>query len=328
MVKALLEDRYGLIVNSAERSSVGAGSELYFVNCAEGRYVVKFPSENEMNNIESEIKLCSFLLENNISACRFVRNTDGDYLTHDRTGRIFHVQKFIDGMVYDWNTAPEWLMTHSAEMLGRIHLALENYSGLNVGIGESFFGFMTPENASESYKRSLKTAITIGDVRNADDLYYRLELMKRFPKYCFDMKKLSCKATHGDFFISQLICGDKKINAVIDWTSACVHPVVWEIMRSYVYASPECAHGVIDIEKISEYFKAYMSVSKLNAYDLEKAAELFYYQLAVCDYYGQYYGSSAINRDFFMRQAQLSTVMLKWFEKNIDRLTEKLIKLI
>ena len=324
-MKALLKKHYSLDVLSVEKSSVGAGSDTYFVTCSNGKYVVKFPSVSEINNPEAEPKLCGYLLENGISVCRFLKNSNGDYITTDDNGHIFHVQQFIEGKVYDWNTAPDWLLKESAKTLGKIHTALKNYDGLPVGIGENFFKFMTPENALRSYENTLETARQNGDTEIEQDLLYRIELMKRFPKYSLDLDKLTFGATHGDYFISQLICGDDKINAVIDWTTACVHPLVWEIMRSYVYAAPECADGKIDIEKLAEYFVNYRKFATLNDYDLRTAAKLFYYQIAVCDYYNQYYTSTADNREIYLRQAVFSTRLMRWFEGNIDKIEGALI---
>mgnify|MGYP003303408041 CR=1 FL=1 len=324
-MKTLLKKHYNLEVVSIEKSSVGAGSDTYFVTCNNGKYVVKFPSVSEINNPEAEPELCEYLLEKGISACRFIKNNDGKYISIDENKRLFHVQKFIDGTMYDWNTAPDWLLQESAETLGKIHTVLKDYSSLSVGIGADFFKYMTPENALRSYENTLETAKRNGDTEIEKDLLYRIELMKRFPKYSFDMNKLTCGATHGDYFISQLICGEDRINAVIDWTTACVHPVVWEIMRSYVYAAPECANGEINTEKLAEYFGNYRRFAKLTDYDLQNAVKLFYYQIAVCDYYNQYYTSVADNREIYMRQAVFSTGLMWWFENNIELATEYIV---
>lgn len=323
-MEKLLKEKYGFDVISAEKSSVGAGSDTYFVSCKGGKYVVKFPSVSEINNPEAEPKLCVFLIEKGLRVCEFVKNRNGEYISSDKDGRLYHVQKFISGRLYDWNTAPDWLLREQAETLGKIHSALENYNGLPTGIGADFFKYMTPENALKSYENSFKTAHKNGDSEIERDLLYRIELMKRFPKFDFDMERLTLRATHGDYFISQLLCGENEINAVIDWTTACIHPAVWEIMRSYVYAAPECSVGEINVGKLSEYFRSYRRFAKLNEYDLEKAAALFYYQIAVCDYYGQYYGSAAGNREIYLRQAVFSTKLMRWFEKNLDKCAEAL----
>lgn len=317
---------YGLKLDDVRRSKYGVGSSTYFVTCAEARYVVKYISENEMNNPEIEIALCEYLLKQNISVCRFVKNKQGQVLSVDENGRIFNIQHFISGLTYKYNEAPDWLMEEAAVMLGKIHKCLENYNPLPSGIGADFFKYRTPQGTLASYEGMLKNLEQI-EPTHLENIQSNMELMKHFPKYEFDLSKLTCRNTHGDYTISQLLCGEDKINAVIDWTSACVHPVIWEIMRSYVYASPLCRSGEIDIEDFLNYIKAYMRYGTLNSYDLENMGKLFYYTIAVSNFYGQYYTSITRNREMYLQQAVLSAKLMKWFDKNIEHLTTELIKL-
>ena len=324
-MKRLLKEEYDLDLLYMEKSSVGAGSDTYFITCADGKYVVKYPAASEINHPEAEPELCEYLLAHDIPACQFLRNKAGYFLTTDESGRQFHVQRFIEGKMYDLNAAPDWLLIESAQMLGNIHSALQDYPGLPIGIGADFFKYMTPERALKSYERSLQIALGRDELEIAGDLRYLIDLMRRFPAYEFDLERLTCCATHGDYFISQILCGDKKINAVIDWTTACVHPVVWEIMRSYVYTALSCKEGQIDIGEFLRYVAAYREFAPLTEYDLLCMARLFYYQIAVCDYYGQYYASTADNRHIYMHQAVFSTKLLRWFEDHVETLTAKLL---
>lgn len=325
-IKRILLQEYGVTVISAEKSQVGAGSDTWFINCKDDRYVIKYPSESEINNPRQEPELCEYLNQSGIPVCRFIKNKKGEYLTTDPEGKTFHLQRFFKGKMYDWHEAPPWLLTQSARMLGKIHTALKDYQGLPVGIGSDFFTYMTPERALESYRYSLSIAKEQKHEEVIEDLQYRIELMERFPRLYFDLSKLTCQATHGDFFISQLLCGENKINAVIDWTTACIHPVVWEIVRSYVYAAPSCKEGNIHMEEFAEYVEEYRRFAPLTEYDLQNMIPLFYYQIAVCDYYGQYYGTDTGNRHIYLQQAKLSTKLLKWFEAYGEELTDKLIR--
>lgn len=133
--------------------------------------------------------------------------------------------------------------------------------------------------------------------------------------------------THGDFIITQLICGEERINGCIDWTTSCKHPVIWELIRFYVYASPKCSEGKIDIEDFVSYVKIYLSHAKLNPYDLENMGRMFFQFCAVSNFYGQYYASPTRNRRIFLAQANLSSKLLEWFGENIDRLTKELTRL-
>ncbi|MBQ8821744.1 MAG: phosphotransferase [Lachnospiraceae bacterium] len=326
-VARLLWWNYALEVVGEEKSRVGAGSDTWFVSCANGKYVMKYPAESEINHPEQEPLLCEYLNECGIPVCQFVKNVQGSYLTKDEQGRIFHVQRFIEGKTYEWHSAPKWLLAEMAHLLGEIHRALKDYKRLNVGIGEAFFRNMTPKSALNSYQNSLSMAKERGEEEIVEDLEYRIGLMQRFPEFSFDLAKLSCQSTHGDYFISQFLCGEGKINAIIDWTTACVHPVVWEIVRSYVYGATSCKDGQMDMNEFVWYVKEYCKHGKLNRYDMECMVDLFYYQIAVCDYYGQYYAADAENRYIYLEQAKLSTKLLRWLEKNREQLKEKLLEM-
>ena len=316
MISELLKTQYGLHINSMKKSCVGAGSDTWFVYCEEGDFILKYPAVSEINHPEQEPELCEFLNNHGISVCSFLRNHSGCYLSEDSQGRKFTVQKLIQGLTPEWNTATDVILQESAELLGKIHSVLKDYPKLPVGIGEDFFRYMTPQSAAESYHRSLAIAHSRNDRKIEKDLKWRLSLMERFPNMSFDLDKLTLRNTHGDFFISQFICNQGHLTAVIDWTTACVHPVIWEIMRSYVYGSPKCADGKIDSKELRRYIQAYCQYGTLNEYDMKNLIALFYYQIAVCDYYGQYYSSTTDNRDIYLRQAVFSTKLLKGMNRD------------
>lgn len=311
MLDQVIRDSYGLHPLQICSSLLGAGSDTYFVTCTEGKYVLKFPADDEMNHPEQEPQLCSFLLECGLPVSRFIKARGGGWFGWDEQGRRCTLQMFLEGSTFPWNTADSELLWEQAELLGRIHAALRNYSGLPEGIGAGFFRNMTPERALLSYQRSLETAQRLGDSRSESELHFRLEYLKTCSGASFDLNALTCGATHGDYNISQLLCDGGHIRAVIDWTSACVHPLIWELVRSYVYAAPECADGVFDARRFQEYLLHYQRFAPLNNYDMECGKALYFYQIAVCDYYGQYYASQAANREIYLQQARLATRLLQ-----------------
>jgi len=260
---------------------------------------------------ETEPELCAFLRSHGIPACEFLKNKTGEYISRDTAGRIFTVQRRFSGITPDWNTAPDTLMMESAALLGKIHRVLRAYPALPEGIGQGFFQYMTPQRALDSYRHSLEIACQRGDEDIAADLEERIALMQHFPAWTFDLNRLTRRNTHGDYFISQFLCEDGHLTAVIDWTTACVHPVIWELVRSFVYSAPCCAAGHIDRNLLAQYVEAYGQDGELNDYDRENMLRLYFYQIAVCDYYGQYYASSAANREIYLRQARHATRLLK-----------------
>lgn len=187
---------------------------------------------------------------------------------------------------------------------------LRDYPPLPESIGAGFFRYMTPARAWESYQRSLAIALRQGDAQSASELRWRMEWVERMPAPDFNLSRLTLCNTHGDYFISQFLCEDGHLTAVIDWTTACIHPVVWEIMRSFVYAAPECGNGTIDQSRLAQYVHAYRRYGTLNDYDLQCLEQLYFYQIAVCDYYGQAYASHAANQNIYLQQARHATKIL------------------
>ena len=318
MLEALLRQKYGFHLNTAKKSAVGAGSDTWFLDCQEGMFVLKFPATSAINHPESEPELCAFLRKNGVPACDFVKNREGKCISADRSGQVFTVQRYLSGQTLEWNTASETILLESAELLGKIHLVLQDYPALPEGIGANFFAQMTPAHALESYQRSYETAKRLGDKQSAEELEWRITLVEHVPAQQFDLSKLTRRNTHGDYFISQLLCEHGHLSSVIDWTTACVHPVIWEIMRSFVYGAPCCANGEIDPQLLERYIAAYCRYGTLNGYDLEKLYQLYDYQIAVCDYYGQYYASKADNREIYLKQAQHATKLLKRRNQHIE----------
>lgn len=310
MYQSLLANQYGLHLTDMQKSSVGAGSDTWFLTCEKGRFVLKFPSASAINHPEAEPALCDFLRAHDIPACLFLKNRLGNYLSKDADGRIFTVQRRFSGVTPEWNTASTALLLESAALLGKIHQVLQAYPTLPEGIGAGFFRFMTPAHALESYRHSLNIALQQGDLQSAAELRWRIDYVKHMPAPDFDLSRLTLRNTHGDYFISQFLCENDHLTAVIDWTTACVHPVIWEIMRSFVYAAPECKDGTIDHALLAQYVQSYCQHASLNSYDLQCLEKLYFYQLAVCDYYGQSYASDAENRGIYLKQAQLATKIL------------------
>ena len=96
-MNACLKHLYSLDSIKIEKSGVGAGSDTFFVTCTDGKYVVKYPAVSEINHPEAEPELCEYLLAHGIPVCQFLRNKEGHFLTTDESGRLFHVQRFIEG---------------------------------------------------------------------------------------------------------------------------------------------------------------------------------------------------------------------------------------
>lgn len=317
---------YDIEAETMETSENGAGGLTYFVASGKEKYVVKYPSDNEINHPEAEIRVCEELLQKGIPACKFVANKQGKMLSSDENGRRFTVQHFYEGRTFGYNEASPNMQKLSAALLARIHIALKESENIPTGIGEDFFRYRRPEYMQDSYAKTLQQAVSSGDTEIADAIRSNMRIIGSMPNYEFDINKFSYGNSHGDYMISQLIWKDEKPIGIIDWTCVCKHPYIWEIVRSYVFMAPEVSRGEINIDALLRYMESYMEYAPLNAYDIENAGKLFYYFLAVCNFYGQYYDSISKNRYIYLKQAEMASKLLVWFEKHIDGLNERLCR--
>lgn len=318
---------YGMEIETMKPSGNGAGGLTYFVTAAGRNYVVKYPSDNEMNHPDVEIRVCQALLSKGIPACRFVPNQLGKLISTDENGRRFTVQHYYEGITYGYHEAPVDLQPQSASLLAKIHEAMKDLEEIPVGIGADFFACRKPETMKDTYEATLQQAMEKMDAEIAQRIRSNMRIVDAMPDYHFDIRKLRCGNTHGDYMISQLIWQDGKINGIIDWTCACKHPYIWEIVRSYVFMAPETKQGEINIQALIAYIAKYLESGTLNSYDIENAGRLFFYFLAVCNFYDQYYSSISKNRRLYLQQADMASRLLVWFETHIEELDEKLREL-
>lgn len=318
---------YDIEIKTMEPSSNGAGSLTYFVTTEKSKYVVKYPSENNMNHIDIEVHVCEELIKKDVPACRFLPNREGKMISVDENGRRFTIQHYYEGTVYSYNGAPLEVQTKSAAFLAKLHNAMRDIDDIPVGIGEDFLKYRRAECMRASYIKTLQQAIDNNDIEIADRIRSNMRIADTMPEYSFDISRFSCGNTHGDYMISQLIWKNDEINGIIDFTCTCKHPYIWEIVRSYIFMAPEVKHGKINIEGLLEYIMAYMEYAPLKAYDIENAGKFFFYFLSVCDFYGQYYDSISKNRHVYLEQANMASRLLVWFEKHIDALNQKLYEL-
>jgi hypothetical protein len=326
MISRLIEANYsiGSIINIIKIKS-GMGSICYHILSDKGEYILKNIENNGMNNPHNEYKLHEILESENIPVSKFYSTSNGQYVfNHDNN--IYHLQSFIKGEIYKPNTSPQWLLDESAIMLGKIQKAMDKKPKLPTGMGEGYFKHMSPEKSILSYLETLKIAEAKNDVNIIEDIKYRISLLNAFQKKDIEMGRLTCKNTHGDYSINQIICGQHDINAIIDFTSACVHPICWEVIRSYSIAASECVNGNMNIENFKRYVGKFLGYGELNNYDLKIMPYVYLYQLLFPNYYNQYYLSNNPNKQLLLDNANFSTKLCKWFDFNINSLSDELVK--
>lgn len=288
-VKQIIFNNYNIekIISMSQMNN-GIGSNSYYILCDKGEFIFKDIEHNHMNYPENENIVLRILKDDDIPVPEIYITVHGDTVIYEGEKK-YHMQTFVDGKIYKHNTAPGWLLCQSAEMLGRIQNSLSKLQPLPLGLCQGFFDYFTPEAAIINHTNALKIAQDIGDNDIAEAIKDKINLIQKHKDLKFNFNKMTCRNTHGDYSINQIICRNEKINAVIDFTSACVHPVCWEVIRSYLFADVKCKNGGFDTESFKRYLEHYFKYGILNDYDIEIMPSFYMYQNLVCDYFYQYY---------------------------------------
>lgn len=305
-----LAQRYGLDAKGCERMTTGVGGDTFRIRAASGDFVFKIVKTDDINHPEREAELCDYLCRRGLPASEFIADVLGGLAASWPDGRICHLQRLLPGRPLAMNAAPDWFMAESPRLLARIHTALESHPALPEGIGTGFFTHMTPESALRSYRTSLSLAAARGEGDVCEALHCRIRLAERHIGWRIDPAPLTRVNTHGDYTVNQILCQADRVTGVIDWTSACVHPAVWELTRSYFYAAPECKGGGYDEARFAAYVSAYDTLRPLSSADRNALLDVYLYQLLVCDYYAQYLHAAPHEAAEFRQQADFATKVL------------------
>jgi Ser/Thr protein kinase RdoA (MazF antagonist) len=324
-IAALVEEKYNIgKANSIFCLSGGYGSQTYYVQSDKGAYILRHVGQNERNPEEYEA-LVSELKNGNVPVPEVIFTKDGSYCVTSENN-AYQLRTFAEGKTYSRNSAPPWLLVDSACMLGRIQRCMEKLPPLPEGINKAYFQYFTPERAEQNHLHSLKIANEMHDTEIADAINNKIMMIHSLKKIDFDFDKLTCKNTHGDYKLQNIVCLKDKINSVIDFMSPCIHPVCWEVMRSYALADPECADGCINIENFKKYIACFLEYGTLNDDDLKLMPSVFFYQNVVADYFGQYYAMENKNRLNLLNDTFFSLKLCKWLEQNMTKLEDALIR--
>ena len=324
-IEALLERHYAVgSVKRVERITGGYGSLVYLIRADSGAFILRHIDDNGMNHPENEAAVVETVRQDGIPTPEIIQGVDGRYLITDG-GQTYQLRRYVNGRVLSPNTAPEWLMADSAILLGRIQRSLEKLPPLPAGLGQAYFDYMTPERALTSHMQTLEHALRMNHADIAQAVREKIEMIRALKPDVNDLSRLTFKNTHGDYKIQQLICDGNRINAVIDFTGACVHPVCFEVIRSYIMAAPECAGGSLDIDNFKTYISHFLRYGALSDEDLMVMPYLFYYQITVADYFGQFYTMDEENGRQLLRDSYFFVRLGRWLEDHMIQL-EKALK--
>jgi hypothetical protein len=274
--------------------------------------------------------------DHGIPTASFIATLTGAYVWQSR-GRAVHLRRFVEGRIFPQNGAPDWLLQQSSALLGRLHAVMRSFPEMKKGFPDPWFAW-DPAGKQDQYEQ----LITLAEVLPASterekilrDLRYKKELMKPEKHPAIDPSKLTFANSHGDYHIMQLICSGEAVAAVIDFSSACQLPLMWEVIRSYSLADPACTND-LNVDRLTGYVRQYLKAGgQLSEYDLRMMPYLYHLQLARSQYGYQEYLSGG-EEGFFhsgapdrlgdlLRFGFWRTDMCRWLEVHADDVSHAL----
>lgn len=316
-IETLLQKRYHISVLDVQPLSLGTAN-CFRVAAPEQTYFLKeFQTGFSEADLVRETQLVNFLADRSFPVPRILPAADGTaYFAHD--GRLVYLQDYVDGHTDKQGCLPPHLLMESAALLGRLHSILANYS-LPADMDKGWFDCYHANRSAAQYDHLLSLASKAETPYREQiqaDLLYKKELAYRITDYAKYYRGITYCATHGDFSGLQCICGKEHIRAVVDFSSARVLPVVWEIMRAYVQSSQICKNGdQFSMEEFRAYVSQYMEYASLTKADLQALPYVYLYQLARSKYgYKEYLLAKAENREQLLQFAFWRTRVCRMLE--------------
>lgn len=284
LLRCDIEKKYGIKIQNIKKLKLGT-AKCYRIETEGSSYFAKiYQKKHRIEQIEREIRICQHLNSNNMNVSVYVRNLLGEYINAQEYG-IFTIQKYINGITYEKYTVPESILYQSAEILANMHQLLDGEEGLNVDFSSEWIQDIS-DNAETANKieEIIKKAESMPDhpLKSIiiDDCIWKIDMLPSMSSLKKDFNELTRRNSHGDYNTYQWICENGKIKAIIDFGSCSNLPVIWEIIRSYTYAAPECSKiSAIDIDYYCRYLFHYVKGNKLSDNDLQRGFAFYYYTL-------------------------------------------------
>lgn len=327
-ITSLLKTHYNLVVVDAQKLKLGTAN-CYCICTTDNRFFLKeFQSHFCQADLLREARLANYLKNNGLPTARFIPSCSGDYFFRHRN-HLICLEEFLDGITYGYQDFPKALLNEMAETLGKLHTILAGYD-LPKCMDAKWIIPFSIEDAVSQYDHLLtlleKHRTDIHYQRIKDDLTYKKQLISRCSSLARFYEGITYSPSHGDFQGCQLICDKAHIRAIIDFSSASVLPVSWELMRSFIQSSQSSrSRARLDIEALCEYVRAYRQYAPLTKRDLAGMPYIYLYQLARSKYgYKEYLTTDSEDRDGLLEFAFWRTDICRELEHKAAAISEAL----
>lgn len=331
-IRALLSEHYGITAKELRRPAIGSANCYIIHTDGASVFLKEFQSGFSKEDIEREALLLEHLSRCGVPTARFIPTRRGGFVLTNENHPLA-LQEYIEGEAYTYDAFPHTALPSLARMLGTIHQALKDYP-LPADMGTNWLKDYSPDEAAVFYDKLMLLAGSQADDRNIlrllGDLQYKKELAYRCEDYKQYFEGITYGGAHGDYQGCQVIGKDGEIRAVIDFSSARVLPLSWEIMRSFVQSGDVSRQtATVDCETLCDYVREYLKVAPLTRRDLEAMPYVYLYQLARSRYgFRQHLTTDSEDREELLRFAFWRTEMCRYLEEHAKELSDALTHLL
>lgn len=328
-----VDENYGIIINKIEKEPRGSANIYYIYDKENNKYVLKeFESACNEQNVLKEINIINYLQKYNIKVPEYIKTIDNQYYFNYKNRTVI-LMKYIQGYTKNSNTGNYAQTLESAEILGKIVKALEEYPCMEQEDIEKWYNKTKIVQGKQKIIKLMQDAEQNTNINEnikekiIRDAYDKLEIIQQLEKMNFEgIQYVTNKNSHGDFSIMQFIYQDEKVCAVLDFAKAKSFPISWEIIRSYSYIDKCCKDGEINLGNLKAYVRTIMKYIELTKYDLKFMPYTYLIQLVTSPFgYNEYLNNNELTSllDFAIWRTNMS----KYLFKNLDKISEELLQL-
>ena len=244
IISNLLSTHYGIFPLSVNKLKLGTANCFQVYDGNKCYFLKEFQSDISEEEVVREAKLLDYLSDAEFPVTRFYKTLHNEFVIKYQN-HILCLEEYMEGHTYGYNDLPLELLPKVGRMLGKLHQALKDYS-LPFGMSEQWLESISVDSVMEKYDELIQIAESKADADKLPQLIEDFRYKKQLAVRCEEYKKyyngITYCSTHGDYQGCQLICDDEHIKAVVDFSSARVLPVVWEIIQD-----------IDELENINDY---------------------------------------------------------------------------
>lgn len=326
LIRIELNHLYGVCPQKIERLNRGS-AEIYLVELENQKLIFKiFQESMTKDRVIKELRVNNHLKGKGFIVPEYISLSRGSgFFGFTSNNRIAVLQKYIPGDVLDDNMATHRQMNSMAKLYAEILWALKDYAyELPCFSLEQFsrFGIL------KSIKEAELLELIVNEVDIKQKIKNKIKWMYELLQIDMDfLKYISFENSHGDFNPFQIIFNVNGLDtdiAILDFVSAKKMPIIFELVRCFLYASPYSVNGVINLEEFVSFVKMFRKIFPLNSYDLRYMLYPYYIK-SVTNLFGYSEYIQTGNRAFVFLGEQIYN-QCSFLRQNIDSYSDCFLK--